>query len=85
MAPGPFPGNDQTNKKMKKVLYYSLSGEEKLDAISKMFGFHNQYNYPNGSNWESEEELSDDIEQGFSPDEYFNFYVNTYEVVVKIG
>lgn len=71
---------------MKKVTFRQLDAENKLTAVSQMFAFKEQKNYPSGAVWSSEEDLRTDLEQGMSPDEYFSFYLNENdEVETKIG
>lgn len=71
---------------MKKVLFYELDGENKLTAISQMFTFNKSHNFPHGALWENEDDISEDLEQGYDPNEHFSFYVDEYdEVETKIG
>lgn len=72
--------------KMKKVKFFELDGENKLTAISQMFNFYNKNKYPNSVIWESEQNIIDELEQDYKPDENFSFYLNEFdEVETKIG
>lgn len=72
---------------MKSVKFHELDAENKMTAISQILSLSNQYNYPNATTWESEQQLLDDIENGYNPGWHFTFYEddNTEDVEVKIG
>lgn len=71
---------------MKKVNFRELDAENKVTAVSQMFYFKQQNNWPSGAVWSNEEDLNVDLEQDFNPDEYFSFYLNEFdEVETKIG
>lgn len=71
---------------MKKVLFYELDGENKLTAVTQMFNFQKNNNWPNGAVWNSEEDVTSDLEVDWNPNEYFSFYLNENdEVETKIG
>lgn len=70
---------------MKKVAFSQLDVENKLTAVSQMFSFKSEKNYPNGAIWNSEEDVQEDLEQDYNPDENFSFYLNEFdEVETKI-
>lgn len=70
-----------------QIKYSELSAENKIWANNQMYYFNNtRYNWPSSVNWKSEDELSNDILQGYNPDEHFSFYLDeNEEVEVKIG
>lgn len=71
---------------MKKVTFRQLDAENKETAVSQMFAFKKDKNWPSGAIWNSEEDLRTDLEQDWNPDEYFSFYLNDNdEVETKIG
>lgn len=71
---------------MKKVLFFELDMEQKIDAIQQMMGFKTKYNHPSGAIWNNEEDLRKDLENDYDPNEHFSFYTDGYnEVSVKIG
>lgn len=71
---------------MKKVTFSQLDAENKLTAVSQMFYYKQQNNWPNGAVWNSEDDLRTDLEQDYKPDEHFSFYLNeSEEVETKIA
>ena len=69
-----------------KVNFTDLDGENKLTAVSQMFKFKQQNDWPSGAIWESEDDVRKDLEQDYNPDEHFSFYLNEFdEVETKIG
>lgn len=71
---------------MENTKFYQLDGEQKLQAISQMFCFKQQNNWPNGAIWESEDDLIADLDQGYNPDDHFTFRIDEFsEVDTKIG
>lgn len=63
---------------MKKVLFCELDGENKLTAITQMFSFKKSKAYPNRALWEFEDDILEDLEQGYDPNEHFSFYVDEH-------
>jgi hypothetical protein len=71
---------------MKKVKFQRLDGENKLIAISQMLESNTKTNWPESKIWADEEDVKQDLEKGYKPDEHFSFYVNEFgEVETKIG
>lgn len=71
---------------MKKVTFRQLDAENKLTAVSQMFTFKKDKNWPNGAIWSSEDDLRTDLEQDYNPDDHFSFYLNENdEVETKIN
>lgn len=71
---------------MKKVNFCDLDAENKLTAVTQMFNLNHQFSVPQGSIWETEEDIEQDLEKDWNPDEYFTFYIDDFdEVETKIG
>lgn len=69
---------------MKKVKFHALDGEQKLDAVNQMFTLNERYLIV--PLWVFEDDILEDLEDGYIPDEKFSFYVDEFgEVTVKIG
>lgn len=69
-----------------KVTFRKLDAENKDTAVSQMFAFKSNNNWPNGATWESEEDVWKDLAEDWNADEYFSFYLNEFEEVeTKIG
>lgn len=67
--------------------FFELDGEQKLEAAHQMFSLSKKYNWPCNIYWESEENLKNDLEDDYDPDNHFTFYIiDEYgSIEVKIG